>query len=122
MLLRELFKSPRMFQVWEYTVGHKQLLLRSTKEEMSDRRIDVYFKNVGAINLLTVLNGLEINEATAGDAIELQQEIAEAALDGRRAFFVGTGSFQGYVVASMVAWHEDGGEYDDPSYFKLRNT
>src|SRR5215831_18564910 len=118
---RELLMSLRMFQVWDYTIGHKQLLLRSTKGNPSDNRIDVYFKDVGAICLPTVLNGLKISEAGDVDRSVLLSKMTNETVNGRKLYLIESSAFQGYLLAGMIAWHEDDGAYDDPSYFKLRD-
>ena len=41
-----LFVSDRFFQIWRYTVSHRQLLLRSTKSDVAHTRIEILFKDV----------------------------------------------------------------------------
>lgn len=116
----KLLDSKRHFQIWEYTVGHKQLLLRSVKATGLPTRIDILFKNVAAIHLCTTLDGLTISEAAEVQMIDLQLQTNPQILAGRKAFVVRGADFEGYVVAGTLAWHEDDGEYDDPSYFQLK--
>lgn len=54
------FESERPFQMWRYSVGHSMLLLRSTKDEQHDTRVDVLFKRVERLDLPTVCQGLTI--------------------------------------------------------------
>jgi hypothetical protein len=115
-----LFNSQRTFQIWEYTVGHGQLLLRSPKADDMPKRIDVLFKNVAAIHLLTTLNSLTISEANEEDQIDSQLQVGSQILMDRKVFLVRSSEFVGYVIAGTVAWHEDEGEYYDPSFFRLR--
>ena len=114
--------SPRQFQIWSYTVGHGQLLLRSTKTTDFSTRIDVLFKDVGAIHLPMTLDGLALTEATEDEKVELRPQIASPRLRDRKVFVVSGSNFTGYVVAGMVAWHEDDLEYYDPSYFSFSLT
>jgi len=53
-----LINFERNFQIWKYTVGHGQLLLRSTKDPKCPTRIDVFFKNVGATIVLPDADGI----------------------------------------------------------------
>jgi hypothetical protein len=50
-MLTKILDSDRKFQVWKYTVGHSQLLLRSTKSPDCSTRIDVLFKGVSEFHL-----------------------------------------------------------------------
>ena len=110
-----LFESERDFQLWRAVVGHSQLLLRSTKSETESTRIDVLFKPVRAMKLLTMLRRLRVREADAGEAIEIARETGEEKDDEGRIFIVESGPFTGFVVAGVMATHEDDGEYGDPS-------
>jgi hypothetical protein len=115
-----LLNSQRHFQVWEYTVGHRQLLLRSVKATGIPTRIDILFKNVAAIDLRTTLDGLTISEATEDQKINPKLQRDSEIVYKRKVFIVRGSNFEGYVVAGALAWHEDEGEYDDPSYFRLK--
>jgi hypothetical protein len=109
----------RRFQLWAYTVGHGQLLLRSPKSAGLSTRVDVLFKNVAAIHLPTILDGLAVSEATEGQKSELRVQVDPLRLEGRRVFVVRGTNFMGYVVAGVVASHEDEREYHEPSHFSL---
>lgn len=100
----------REFQVWAYTVGHGQLLLRSNRTAERSTRIDILFKDVGALNMPTILRDLTIAEATA-EEFGLNRRIAES----RRVFRVSSLDYLGFVVAGAVAMQEDDREYNDPS-------
>ena len=118
--MSSLYDSTRKFQVWEYTVGHKQLLLRSTKDRELDTRIDLFFKDVGAIVLPTTLNGVSIRQAVDREDVELRKKYEAEAFNGRTAYLIWNRNIEGCVIAATFAWHEDRGEYDDPSFFRLR--
>lgn len=115
----ELLNSPRRFRIWEYTVGHKQLLLRSTKDPGLSTRIDVLFKNVAAIHLCTSLDGLTISKVADGENIDPPLGIRPEILDGMNLYIVRGAGFTGYVIAGVMGWHEDEGEYHDRSYFQI---
>lgn len=105
----------RVFQLWAFTVSMRRLLLRSTKSEQFDTRIDVLFQDVQAVQLPTSLSGLIILEA---DPAETERIIKETGLlpDEDRTFFSVIGSnFTGYIVAGVGISCEDSGEYYEPS-------
>jgi hypothetical protein len=117
---KELLNSSRQYQIWEYTVGHQQLLLRSIKAPDQPTRIDILFKNVAAIHLPASWQGLTISEASASERGDLQLQVEVAHLGDRKVFVVRGANFVGYVIAGVMAWHEDEGEYYDTSYFQLK--
>jgi hypothetical protein len=57
-----IYQSDRVFKVWDYTVGHAQLLLRSPATEESPYNIDIVFVGVERIDIPTRMNGLTMEE------------------------------------------------------------
>lgn len=105
----------RVFQVWQYSVGMKRLLLRSTKRGSFGSRVDVLFQNVKAMKLPTLLHGLAVAEADAG---QLERISTETGLlpDRETIFFtLSSPTYEAYVVAGVCVQAEDDGEYFDPS-------
>ena len=105
----------RVFQLWGYTVSMGRLLLRSTKSEEFETRIDVLFQNVVAIQLPTVMHGLVV--AQAGDE-EVRSVVTATAIlpdDDHHFYSLISSSLAGYVVAGVVVSDEDQGEYFEPS-------
>lgn len=109
----------RSFQMWDFRVGHGQLLLRSPKAPGLATRVDLLFKNVAAICLPTVLDELTLFEATDEERAGMQLPVEPRQLRGRKLFVLRGSSISGYVLAGAVFWHEDQGEYDAPSHFRL---
>jgi hypothetical protein len=108
-------RPDRVFQLWAYTVGMGRLLLRSTKSEQFDTRIDVLFQNVQALQLPSMLSGLVIATADSAEAERITRATGLLP-DDDRTFFTLTGSnFAGYVVAGVVVSCEDTGDYFEPS-------
>lgn len=118
----QIINSERRFQIWKYTVGHTQMLLRSTKSPDFPTRIDVFFKGVEAFHMPTVFTRLSIAEASATEIRKLCS-LRRAASFGEttKVFKVQGSDFLGYVAASIVVCHEDRGEYDEPSFFAKEN-
>ena len=118
--MQPLVNFARDFQVWEYVVGHRQLLIRSTKAAGLLTRVDVLFKDVAAINLPTTFAGLTVSEASERDSAHAELQLGSSTVRGEKLFMVHGSNYKGYILAAAVAWHEDEGEYNDPSYFRLR--
>ena len=65
-----MFNSKRVFQIWDYSVSHGQLLLRSAKADEHATNIDIVFWGVRAINLDAVLKGVALARTDNGYRIE----------------------------------------------------
>ena len=92
----ESFVSDRHFQLWRYTVSHSQLLLRSTRDNDHDTRVEVLFKGVRRVDLPTSFDGLTVRRDGSG--------------------FVAKGhGWAGSIVALAMFTIEDKGEYSEPS-------
>jgi hypothetical protein len=55
------YSSDRVFQVWDYRVSHKQLLIRSPRGPECSENIDLVFWGVRALQVPTTLHGIELN-------------------------------------------------------------
>lgn len=111
-----LFKSPRSFKIWRYNVSHRQLLLRSTKENDAPTRVDILFKDVIAIKLHTELLGLTIRRISPAEVDSFANEMKGLISDRRTLFSIESARCSGYVLAGQMEQAEDTGEYDEPSY------
>jgi len=90
------FTSDRHFQLWRYTVGHGQLLLRSNPDAVRATRVEVLFKGVDRVDLPTSFDGLTVER------------------DGRR-FDLRGQEWRGSITAIAMFSIEDEGTYADPS-------
>lgn len=108
-------ESDRQFQVWAYTVGMARLLLRSTRSDTFETRIDVLFQNVKAMKLPTILDGFAVAEAEPADEARISAETGLLPSDDTKIFTVRTRTVDGYVVASVCVVAEDDGEYFESS-------
>jgi len=63
------YRSGRVFKLWDYSVSHKQMLLRSPRTPDIKTNIDVVFWGVEFIEIATVLAGIEITAGTADHAV-----------------------------------------------------
>ncbi|MHB8414482.1 MAG: hypothetical protein ACYDB1_03725 [Acidiferrobacteraceae bacterium] len=94
-------------------MNHGQLLPRSTKTSELQTRVDLLFKNVGLLHLLTLCKELVVNEVQA-EQIDMEPVGGEV-LSGRKTCQLVSDNFTGYVVAGTFLMHEDQSEYHDPS-------
>lgn len=65
----------RVFQVWDYTVSHSQMVLRSPAGTDAPMNIDLIFTAVIYMRLPSVLSGLEFVESTQEEVAEVQAAI-----------------------------------------------
>jgi hypothetical protein len=115
---KAIISFQREFQIWLYSVSHGQLLLRSNRSERVSTRIDVLFKNVAAVSLPTLFEGLSLAEATTDEARDLNIQLGALPIQKRKVFAIWGANFRGYVVAGAIFWHEDEGYHFDTSYFE----
>ncbi|AYG83311.1 hypothetical protein DWB77_05507 [Streptomyces hundungensis] len=117
----EIFRSDRRFKVWQYAVGHRRLLLRSSRDMPPATRIEIYFANVDLMLLRPGYDGLVIRRADDGQCEKVGLEHGVEVKPGRL-FLLGT-DLRSFVVSAPPQWHEDEGAMDDPSWFgPLRGT
>jgi hypothetical protein len=109
-----VYESPRTFQMWRYTVSHSQLLLRSTKEDGGSTRIEILFKNVKAMKVVPLYEGITISEAPDGERRRIVEELPFRD-SAPQVWIVKSPSFRGYVAAGAIVTHEDEREYDESS-------
>jgi|RhiMetdeSRZDD1v2_1073273.scaffolds.fasta_scaffold446950_2 hypothetical protein len=107
----------REFQIWIYTVGHAQLLLRSNRSSERGTRVDVLFKGVEGIQLPTILQGLILTKAPRPEAYAISKKIVVRLRDDQNVFVCRGSNYVGFVIAGVAFAHEDEGYHSDPSYF-----
>ncbi|MET7380882.1 hypothetical protein ABZT08_19020 [Streptomyces sp. NPDC005526] len=111
----EMFRSDRYFKVWQYTVGHRRLLLRSSRDRPPDTRIEIYFANVDLMLLRPSYDGLVIRRADDEECEKVGLGYGTEVKPGH--LFVLGGGLRSFVVSAPPQWHEDEGAMDDPSWF-----
>ncbi|XIG72879.1 hypothetical protein C1N81_05230 (plasmid) [Streptomyces sp. SGAir0957] len=117
----EIYRSSRYFKVWQYTVGHRRLLLRSSRDRPPETRIDVHFGNVDLMLLRPRYDGLTIRRAEDEECVKVGLDYGVEIKPGRL-FLLGR-DLTSFVVSAPPQWHEDDGAMDDPSWFgQMRGT
>jgi hypothetical protein len=108
----------REFQVWQYSVSHSVLLLRSYHPDLYATRVDLAFLSVGLMKVQASYESLTVQVADPG---EVARFLGETALPYGSLFLLNGGA--GYVHAGRCSWHEDEGDHKTPSRFgPLRGT
>src|SRR5690348_4830420 len=98
--MRESFRS-QAFKVWDYSVSHRQLLLRSAAED-SGSNVDLIFTDVSYVQLGTRLEDLVVRSATSSELRTLASRVGHV-VDPSEAFVLeATGVPPGFVVAANV--------------------
>jgi hypothetical protein len=111
----------RSFRLWDYSVSHSTLLLRSVDSgsEMPSR-IDVAFFGVRALHLRDDYRSLSIEKVSEVFADGVL-DVTVTATEPVARYLVNGGP--DYVLATNVAWEEDEGDHRSPSRFgPLRGT
>jgi hypothetical protein len=118
--MREISNWGREFQVWQYSVSHSILLLRSFHPQNYSTRIDIAFPGVELMHVNSSYDSLRLSELTASEASEFMLSRGIEQLRGTL-FLLNEG--EGYVQASSCHWHEDNGDHHTASKFgPLRGT
>jgi len=110
-----LLSHNRRFQLWHYTVSHRQLLLRSVKDAENPTRVDVLFKSVKSLQIPTLMNELHVREATTAEAAEIIPYLHDLELYDEKVFLVWGTNFRGHVVSDLAISAEDSEDFDAPS-------
>jgi len=114
-MVNVIFESPRYFNVWQYTVSHRRLLLRSSRDNPPETRIDVHFGGVGYMLLRPVYDGLLIRDPTEEERTRIYDSCGLTPSAGN-VYILGPAP-DSFVVSGPVQWHEDEGSTDTPSWF-----
>jgi hypothetical protein len=113
--LSELYRADRYFKVWQYTASHCRLLLRSTRDNPPDSRIDIHFGRVGLMVLRPAYDGILIREGSPEECHRISLDYGVEVAIGR--LYVIGGNLSSFVVSARPQWHEDRGGSNDPSWF-----
>jgi hypothetical protein len=72
-----LFRSDRYFQLWDYQVSHRWMLVRSPESPRIRHNVDVLFFGVQFMAIPTYFEGLELGKATPEDAASVRRLVGE---------------------------------------------
>ncbi len=93
-----MFQSNRLFKLWDYSVSHQQLLVRSPITPDIPTNIDLLFWGVKYLTVETILRGVDI--VRIDDCSSLNDYEAKFIKDGHKIFRIRSGGSSMIVVAS----------------------
>ena len=115
-----IYASPRRFEVWDFGVGHRGLLLRSNPTNEVPGRIEVWFKPAYAVCLPSwLVDGIRIERSSR--SVDLSSDVG--AVLGRSAkseellFAIHSGKSVGWVLAGGVHGRADERASHEPRMF-----
>jgi hypothetical protein len=68
----------RKFQFWQYRVSHGELLVRSPKDAVHPRNVDLMFAGVEYVDLARFLPDLEVDEPNNEDMTRAQERLGKS--------------------------------------------
>jgi hypothetical protein len=71
------FSSDRHFRLWDYTVSHNQMLLRSPAGEGGPKNIDIIFLGVDYVGIPSMLDGVGLGTSTPEDVMEASRRVGQ---------------------------------------------
>ncbi len=96
------FSSGRTFKIWDYRVGHNQLLLRSPESPGMAGNVDVIFVGVDYFDIPTRIDGLEFVEPTDSEIAHFDAQVSRAHRSSE--VFCLTSRDRRYFVVGVAFW------------------
>lgn len=115
-----IYASARRFEVWDYGVGHRGLLLRSNPTDDDRERIEVWFKPAYAVCLRSWLDdGIQIERSSQSVDVssDVHSVLGRAVEFHELLFTVRGGRSVGWVLAGSVHGRADERACDEPRIF-----
>jgi hypothetical protein len=71
VFMKQIFESDREFRIWDYTISHKTLLIRSSKYSSGGHEfnIDIQFSNVVWMNLPSDFKEIVVSQIDSEDVV-----------------------------------------------------
>lgn len=105
----------RFFELWDYTVSHGQLLLRSPRNSEFSRNTDITFGGVKYSELPVNLGRVRFEEPTELDHQHIRRRFAEEYELPTRVFVLCSGEMRYFVVAAYCKVSENEMEITESS-------
>ncbi|MEU7434671.1 hypothetical protein AB0B07_28135 [Streptomyces sioyaensis] len=113
------FREPdRLFKIWEYTVSHQTLLLRSdTDVKMKPGpRIEIYVGGVQTLFMNSMMYGLTIWRANEHEAADISARHGVNA-DATVTYKLSSSNTEGFLVSGRPSWRKAERGIDEPTLF-----
>lgn len=108
----------RDFQLWEFTVSHGSLLIRSPRNSQHDFNIDLIFVGVELIALPRLMRGLSLSEGTPEDVARMEQTLGSKFFEDRVFVFTSEGRRHHLVAANCRIDQNQAEIFDSPFDFQ----
>lgn len=89
----------RSFKVWDFSVSHQQMVIRSLGPQEGSPNLDLHFRGVEYLRIPVVLNGLSIEEPTESETAEVRNVLSSRQA-ANSTLWVLVSSGQRYLVAA----------------------
>lgn len=115
----EFSQPDRLFSVWEYSVTHRTLLLRSDTSLSLEAgpRIEVSAGHVEVMFLRSTMRGLTIRKVSSADEVEALAERYGITEHLDFMFLLESANGQGLIVSGIPSWAVADCPVDAPSLF-----
>lgn len=101
-----MMKSERTFKLWEYSVSHQQLLLRSPKNDKYSTNIDVVFMGVSYCEIETNISGLVLRNGTVDESKDMSL-LLKKNIEMLDLFVLESGNKKYHIVAAAMKTDEN---------------
>ena len=112
---KEIFSSNRYFTVYDYTVSHGKLLIRSDKRKGYDVNIDIIFFDTQFMQIFTMLEGLTIRLLDETSMIDYETVAKYLNYESSNLFELESKHEKYYIAASFVRVFENRLEFHESS-------
>lgn len=96
-----MMKSKRTFKLWEYSVSHNQMLLRSPKNEDHLTNLDIVFVGVTYCDVETLIRGIVLRDGTMEELEAISIRTGEE-VDASDLFVLESPNNINFIVAAAV--------------------
>ena len=92
----------RSFEVWDYLVSHKQLIIRSPGTEPGQLHIDLYFRGVHYLQCPSWFVGLSITQPTGTELQRFERSLGPSRFERPWLRVLESGGERHFVVAALL--------------------
>ena len=115
MTRSDQFSSDRTFRLWDLTISHRSLLLRSPQDA---RNLDVVFAGVAYVESAATLNGARLVPPEPGELDKVTRALGKSVAD-KELFVLASGASRLLVVAVAMAFAENDLDFTETSLVRF---
>jgi len=118
MTRSDQFSSDRTFRLWDLTISHRSLLLRSPQDAVHQRNLDVVFAGVAYVESAATLNGARLVPPEPGELDKVTRALGKSVAD-KELFVLASGASRLLVVAVAMAFAENDLDFTETSLVRF---